>query len=123
MKRTDLNVWIQFSYFFDYVPVFSKKKTSNLPRSTNIVRGLCDVCINIKSVTFVTDEQNALSLCPAEGPENLVAVRIPRLSVRRWKPHMYPRRSVPSDVCLDMYVKDEVLCRARQWDPWSTSVK
>ena len=24
MKRADLNVWIQFSYFFDYVPVFSK---------------------------------------------------------------------------------------------------
>ena len=26
MKRTDLNVWMQFSYFFDYVPVFSKKQ-------------------------------------------------------------------------------------------------
>ena len=24
MKRVDLNVWVQFSYFFDYVPVFSK---------------------------------------------------------------------------------------------------
>jgi hypothetical protein len=26
MKRADLNVWMQFSYFFDYVPVFSKKQ-------------------------------------------------------------------------------------------------
>jgi hypothetical protein len=28
MKRTDLNVWMQFSYFFDYVPVFSKFQES-----------------------------------------------------------------------------------------------
>jgi hypothetical protein len=37
----------------------------------------------ITSVTFVTHEQNALSLCPAEAPGNLVAVGIPCLSVRR----------------------------------------
>ncbi len=47
-----------------------------------IVRGLCDVCRNINSVTFVTDEQNFLPLCPGEDPTNLVAVRIPLLSVR-----------------------------------------
>jgi hypothetical protein len=29
MKRTNLNVWIQFSYFFDYVHVFSKKQDIN----------------------------------------------------------------------------------------------
>ena len=119
MKRTDLNVWMQFSYFFDYVPVFSKKqdiKTSNIEQTqhagregeqekvsmccleatvclssaidgqsvlTVIVRGLCDVWNNINSVTFVTDEQNARSLCPAESPGHLVVVRIPRLPVRR----------------------------------------
>ena len=91
--------------------------------SVAIVRGLCDVWRNMNAVTFVTDEQNALSLCPAEGPANLVAVRIPRLSVRRRQPHMYLRSSAPSDVYSDMYVKDAVLCRATQWEPWSTSVK
>ncbi len=91
--------------------------------SVVIVRGLCDVCNNINVVTFVTDEQNAHSLCPGEGPANLVDVRIPRLSVRRSQPHMYPRSSEPSDVYSDMYVKDTTLCRATQWEPWSTSVK
>jgi hypothetical protein len=131
MKRTDLNVWMQFSYFFDYLPVFSKKqdiKASNIEQtqhtgregeqeqvsmcclettvcfssvidgqsvSTVIVRGPCDVCNNINSVTFVTDEQNARSPCPTEGPANFVV----------------------------MYVKDVVLCRTTQWEPWSTSVK
>ncbi len=41
-----------------------------------IVRGLCDVWSKIDSSTFVTDEQNAFSLCPPEGPANLVVVRI-----------------------------------------------
>jgi hypothetical protein len=91
--------------------------------SAVIVRGLCDVCNNINAGNFVTDEQNACSLCPAEGPANLVAVRIPRLSVRSRQPHMYLRSSAPSDVYSDMYVKDAVLCRATQWEPWSTSVK
>jgi hypothetical protein len=91
--------------------------------STVIVRGLCDVCNNINTVTFVTDEQNVRSLCPAEGPGNLVSVRISRLSVRRRQPHMYLRSSAPSDVYSDMYVKDVVLCRETQWEPWSTSVK
>jgi hypothetical protein len=91
--------------------------------SAVIVRGLCDVCNNINAVTFVTDEQNARSLCPAEGPANLVAVRIPRLSVWHRQSHMYLRSSAPSDVYSDMYVKDAVLCRATQWEPWSTSVK
>ena len=131
MKRADLNVWMQFSYFFDYVPVFFQKedikvrttqhggregeqekvRMSSLEAtvcfssaidgqsvSAVIVRGLCDVCNNINAGNFVTDEQNACSLCPAEGPANLVAVRIPRLSVRRRQPHMYPRSSAPSDV-------------------------
>ena len=85
-----------------------------------IVRGLCDVWSQINSVTFVTDEQNVFSLCPAEGPANLVAVRIPRLYGRRRQPHIYLRSSAPSDVYSDMYVKDAVLCRATQWEPWST---
>ncbi len=76
--------------------------------SAVITRGLCDVCNNINTVTFVTDEQNVHSLCPAEGPANLVAVRIPRLSVCHRQPHMYLRSSVPSDVYSDMYVKDVV---------------
>jgi hypothetical protein len=53
----------------------------------------------MNSDTFVTDEQNELSLCPTEGVANLVAVRIRSLSVRRMPPHiMYPRTSTPSDV-------------------------
>jgi hypothetical protein len=49
--------------------------------STVIVEGLCDAWSKMKSDTLVTDEQNELSLCPAEGPANLVAVRIRCLSV------------------------------------------
>ena len=37
------------------------------------------------------------SLCPGEGPTNLVPVRIRVLSVRRIQPHMYPCNSAPSD--------------------------
>jgi hypothetical protein len=69
--------------------------------SVMIVRGQCDVCIvcnKINSTTFVTDEQNALSLCPAQDPANLVAVRIGCLSVRCIQPHMYPQSSAVSDV-------------------------
>ena len=66
--------------------------------STVIVRGLCDIWRKMNSGTFVTDEQNVLSLCPEEGPTNLVAVRIRCLSVWHRQPHMYPRRSAPSDV-------------------------
>ena len=88
-----------------------------------IVSGLCDVWSNMNAVTFVTDEQNARSLCPVEGVANLVAVRIRCLSVRRIQPHMYPRRSAPSDVYSDMYVKHAVLWCARQCEPWSTSLK
>ena len=89
--------------------------------STVIVRGLCDVWSNMNSTVFVTDEQNAHSLCPAEDVANLVAVRIRCLSVRRRQPHMYPLTSVPSDVYSDMYVKHEVLWCGRQCEPWSTS--
>ena len=49
--------------------------------SVVIVRGLCDVWSKINSVTFVTDEQNELSLCPGEDPPNLVVVRIRGLSM------------------------------------------
>ncbi len=73
--------------------------------------------------TFVTDEQNALSLCPAEGPTNMIAVRIRGLSVCRMDPHTYLRSSAPSDVQSDMYAKDAVLYSARQCEPWSTSLK
>jgi hypothetical protein len=66
--------------------------------SASIVRGLCDAWSNMKAATFVTDEQNALSLCPAEGPANMVPVRIRGLSVCRMDPHMYPRSSAPADV-------------------------
>ena len=52
----------------------------------------------MNAATFVTDEQNALSLCPAEGPANMVPVRIRGLSVCRMDPHMYPRSSAPADV-------------------------
>ena len=76
-----------------FSPVMDRQSVSVV-----IVRELCDVCNNMNSVTFVTDEQNALSLCPAEAPANLVAVRIPRLSVRHRQPHMYPRNSAPSHV-------------------------
>jgi hypothetical protein len=114
---------MQFSIFFDYVPGCFSSAIDGQSVSAVIVRGLCDVCNNINVVTFVTDEQNERSLCPAEGPANLVAVRIPRPSVRRRQLHMYPRSFAPSDVYSDMYVKDTVLCRATQWEPWSTSVK
>ena len=66
--------------------------------SVSIVRGLCDVWSNMNAATFVTDEQNTLSLCPTEGPTNMVTVRIRGLSVCRMDPHMYPRSSAPSDV-------------------------
>jgi hypothetical protein len=66
--------------------------------SVMIVGGQCDVCSEINSVTFVTDEQNALSLCLVQDPANLVAVRIGCLSVRCIQPHMYPQSSAPSDV-------------------------
>ena len=91
--------------------------------SAAIVRGLCDVWSNINAATFVTDEQNALSLCPAEGPAKLVAVRIRGLSLRRMQPHTYLRSSAPSHVQSDVYTKDAVLCSARQCEPWSTSLK
>ncbi len=40
--------------------------------STSIVRAICNVWRKINCATFVTDEQNELSLCPAEGPRNLL---------------------------------------------------
>ena len=63
-----------------------------------IVRGLCDVWSKINSGTLVTDEQNASSLCPVEGPANLVVVRIHCLSVLCIQTHMYPQSSAPSNV-------------------------
>ena len=66
--------------------------------SAVIVRELCDFWSNMNVTTFVTDEQNALSPCPAEGPANLVVVRIRGLSLRSMEPHTYLRISSPSDV-------------------------
>ena len=83
-----------------------------------IVRGLCDVWIKINSATFVTEEQNAFSLCPAEGPRNLIAVRIRCVSVLGTHPYMYPRRSTSLDTYSDMYVKDEVLLFTIQCKTW-----
>jgi len=52
-----------------------------------------------RPVRTCTDlRQNALSLCPEQGPANLVAVRIECLSVRCMQTHMYPQSSAPSDV-------------------------
>ena len=92
-----------------FSPVIDRQSVSVV-----IVRGLCDVWNKMNSSTFVTDEQNVFSLCPAEGPVNLVVVRIRYLSVRSMQPHMYPRRSSPSDVKSDMSVKDVVLWCGRQ---------
>ena len=75
-----------------FSPVIDRQRVS-----VAIVRGLCDVWINMNSSTFVTDEENALSLCPAEGPSCLVVVRIHGLSVRHMEPHIYSRDSAPSD--------------------------
>ncbi len=61
-------------------------------------QGLCDVWRKINSATFVTEEQNTISLCPVEDPTNLDAVRIRYLSVWGLQPHMYPRSVPPSDV-------------------------
>ncbi len=66
--------------------------------SVMIVRGQCDGCRKINSATFVTEEQNTFSLCPAQDPVNLVPVRIGCLSVWYMQPHMYPQSSAPSDV-------------------------
>ena len=66
--------------------------------SVMIVRGQCDGCSKINSATFVTEEQNAFSLCRAEGPANLVAVRIRCVSVLYTQPHTYPQSSAPSNV-------------------------
>jgi hypothetical protein len=44
--------------------------------SVSIVRAICDLSRKINCSTLVTDEQNTLSLCPAEAPANLVTVRI-----------------------------------------------
>ena len=86
--------------------------------SSSIVRAICNVFRKNNYATFVTDEQNALSLCPAKGRRNLLAVRIPSVSVLRTHPHMYPRRSTPLDVYLDMYVQDEVLLCVMKCETW-----
>jgi hypothetical protein len=62
------------SSFFD--TVYFSEVIDRQSVSSVIVRGLCDVWSNINSTTFVREEQNAFSLCRAEGPANLVAVRI-----------------------------------------------
>ena len=83
-----------------------------------IVRVNCYVWRNIYDTTFLTDEQNVFSLCPAEGPRNFLAVRIRCVSVLRTHPYMYPRRSTSLDTYSDMYVKDEVLLFTIQCKTW-----
>jgi hypothetical protein len=63
-----------------------------------IFRGLFDVWRTIKSDTFVTNYQNAVSLLSAEGLTKLFTVRIRCVSLRHTHPHMYPSRSAPLDV-------------------------
>ncbi len=88
-----------------------------------IFKGLCDVWNTLKSAVFVTDECNTSSLGPPERLRKLVAVQTRGVSWRCIHSHMYPWSCAPSHVSSDMYVKDSVLCRVRQWEPWSTSVK
>ncbi len=45
------------------------------------VRAICNVWTKINYATFLTDEQNTLSLCPVEDPRNLFVVRIRCVSV------------------------------------------
>jgi hypothetical protein len=66
--------------------------------SPGIVRALRDGWRTINCAVFITDKRSALSLCPAQGRTNLVAVRIRCVSVLHTHPHMYPRSSAPLDV-------------------------
>jgi hypothetical protein len=66
--------------------------------SPGIFRALRDGWRTINCAVFITDKRSALSLCPAQGRTNLVAVRIRCVSVLRTHPHMYPRSSAPLDV-------------------------
>ena len=86
--------------------------------SAPIVRGIRDSWTTINDTAFVTDDHIALSLCPPEGPANLVVVRIRCVSVLRTHPHMYPRISARLDVCTDMYVKDHVLMCVMKCETW-----
>jgi hypothetical protein len=88
-----------------------------------IFRGLCDAWSTLKSPAFVTDECNESSLGSSERLKRLVSVQTRCVSWRHMYSHMYPWSCAPSHVSSDMYVKDAVLCRVRQWEPWSTSVK
>ncbi len=76
-KERTLTLDAIFIYFRLRTCFFKKTRHQSFQHWTNstcisvvIVRGLCDVCRNINSVTFVTDEQNTLSLCPEEAPVN-----------------------------------------------------
>ena len=88
--------------------------------SSTIVRGLCDTWRKMNSVTFVTDEQNALSLCPPEGQVNLVVVRIRCLPLRHMQLICI---LVPLHLQMSSrtsrYVKDVALCHSRQCEPWA----
>ena len=86
--------------------------------SAPIVAAIRDGWTTINGTAFVTDDRIDLSLCPAEGPANLVAVRIRCVSVLRTHPHMYPRSSARLDVCTDMYVKDHVVMCVMQCETW-----
>ncbi len=84
--------------------------------SPGIVRALRDGWRTINCSVFVTDERSVLSVCPAEGQSNMVAVRIRWVSVLRTHPHMYPTSSAPLEVESEKYVRDSVLFHTLQCD-------
>ncbi len=104
-EKEQVNMWC-LETTVSLSPVIDRQMVSVV-----IVRGLCDVWSKINSVTFVTDEQNELSLCPGEDPPNLVVVRIRGLSMWLMYPHMYPRTSGP------LYLK--MSSRTCMWKMWS----
>jgi hypothetical protein len=104
-----------------------RQKTNSKTRksvSSPIVRQMSDGWTTINGddryTDLVTDERNTLSLCPPEGPVNLVVVRIRCVSVLYTHPHMYPRSlrqsSARLDVYTEMYVKDHVVLCVMKWN-------
>ncbi len=85
-----------------------------------IFRGLYDVGITLKYVTFVTEEQNVSSLGPPERLKKLVTVQIRFVSLRHTHSHMYPWICSPLDVSWDIYLKDPVLLMSMTWVARST---
>ena len=91
--------------------------------SSPIVRAIRVGWTTINDAASVKDDRIGLSLCPVEGPTNLVTVRILCVSVLRTHPHMYPRNSVRLDVYMDMYVKDHVVLCVMKCETWWKTLK